>query len=372
MKQLTWVLGTCVALVLLTSGCLSSYLPARLQIASQDDPTIDRWVADKQYGRAIKALEDREKRKPSARARHKLQEVHTAAANHEKEIIKKAQTKMKAGRWQSAFVVIDEALQQYPESNKLHRYRESISRKQTGSIKRSNLQLVAAKAMYLSRIRPIFHELNKLDPDDADIQWKLKATDLEIVETAKSLSASGANAIKQLDLETAQRYLELADQLNPTPENTQALADLAHLRVTRLAQQPKLSSPPPDKAQEARLNKLIRSVRGALRRGDLESSAGLLNQAQGIAPEDSEVVKLRLALESSTHQRVAQLVHRGNELYSKGRIDQARVSWKKALTFDPNNPQIQSSVDRAERVLSTLRKIQNHNDQKPVPPPVVF
>jgi len=361
-----------LSLVVTLSSCMNSIMPIQFSM-TKNDRTIDQYIADKQFGRAIKALEKRIRNNPTRqRTKIWLLEVKNKAKKFETGIIVKAIHKTKQGKWQGAFVIVDDALHYYPDSRRLNRYRESLSKRQSKSIKRARVRLVSAKTDYLLRVKPVYAELSKLDPTDSDISWKFKKTELEISETAKSLSISGAQAIKQNDYAIAQLYLELADQLNPTQDNTIALANLAQLRAkmqdrarriaakrrARLAKKPLTKSL---KVQQKKLKKLADRIRFSLMRGNYDRASKLLAKAHHISPEHPEIAKLRLALDSSVNRKVNQLVHIGNKLYSKGRIEQARRSWKRALKLDPKNSQIKSSVERATRVLSKLREIKNQS-----------
>ncbi len=353
------------------SGCLQSFIPIQL---SARDSKIDQWVSDKQFGRAIRAMEHKTKKQPSKRNKIKLLEIKTAAARFEKRIIARVNKKTRNGKWSSAFVILDDSLRSFPESKKLNHYRLSLSSTQTKTIKHARLKLVAIQAQYLLQTKPIYAKLAKVDPADTDIAWKLKKTILEIKETSHSLFVSGTQAIKQKNLELAQSYLELADQLNPTQNTTKALADLAQLRITRLQMRhqrlakmraAKIRTPlnNQQKLKHKKLMSLARTIRGALRRAEYDRASKILSKVSLIAPDHPEIARLRLDVDRSIHSKVRTLVHRGNDLYSKGHIKQARSSWTQALKLSPQNKQVQSSVARANRVLSKLREIKSSKIQ---------
>jgi len=368
MKKTVFKLAA-LAMAAMLSSCVSSFIPIQFG-GSQDDRTIHQYITDNQYGRAIKALERRIERNPSQRNKIWLLKVKTNSNKYSNQIIAKARYKIKHGKWQVAFVLVDDAIHNYPESKRLNRYREYLSKKQSKSIKFARIKLVSAKSEYLLRLKPVYVELNRLDPSDDDISWKLKKTNLEISETAKSLSIAGAQAVKQNNFKIAQLYLELADQLNPTQENTRALANLAQNRIQRIdrarrraaRRQRRLADKPlslNQKAKQKKLNVLANQIRYTLMRGNYDKASTLLMKAHNISPDHPDITKLRLALDSSVNRKVSQLVHKGNSQYSKGRIELARRSWTRALKLDPKNIQIKSSVARAERVLSKLREIKN-------------
>ncbi len=360
----------------LVTGCFS--LPSILQVPSDDNAKatgIELWVSSKQFGRAIKAAEDNVKAAPSKSNNAKLAEVRVAAALYEKNTINKAQQKIRRGKWQGAFVVVNEALEHYPSSNKLRLYSKKLAQKQSTKIRKLRYSLLASNAANLLRNKPIYQAYAKLDPQDADVAWKLKKVRIDIIEMAKSATIAGKQSIQDKDYGYAQKYLELADQLNPSAENTKALADLAQSRIIRIqrnlrkiakAKALKLKIPlsKEQKAQHQKLRRLIITLRTALRRSDYDRANKLLLQANGISTDHPEIEKLRLALYNSIHAKVSQLVRNGNDLYSKGRIEQARVSWKRALKLDPKNSHIQSSVERANRVLAKLREIKKQQPRK--------
>lgn len=364
-----------LSLPVLLTGCMSVSNLLPIQFGQTDTSKIDRWISDKQFGRAIKALEKMVEEEPNRRNKIKLAETRNLAAQYEKTVIRNTRKKIRLGRWQGAFVYLDDAISHYPESRRLSQFRTSLSRRQSKKIQQARLKLVAMQATNKLRMLPIYRELNRLDPQDPDIAWQLKRTRLEIIEMGKSLTASGKEAIRQNNFELAQRYLELADQLNPTQENTKALADLAQKRIIKI--QRKLAEAikrrkeknrkPLSVAQKSRRMKLHRltiALRAALKDSKFDQATKLLNQAYAISLDHPEIEKLRMALDNSIHAKVSQLVHSGNEYYSKGRIEQARSSWKQALKLDPKNTHILSSVERANRVLAKLREINGKKSKK--------
>ncbi len=372
-KKIVKILILCMPVLLTGCATVSNLLP--IQFGQTDTTKIDRWISDKQFGRAIRALEKIVKEEPTRRNRIKLAETRNLAAQYEKAVIQKTRQKIRRGKWQGAFVYLDDAISHYPESRRLSQFRTSLSRRQSKKIQQTRLKLVAMQATNKLRMLPIYRELNRLDPQDSDIAWQLKKTRLEIIEMGKSLTASGREAIRQNNFELAQRYLELADQLNPTQENTRALADLAQKRIIQI--QKKLAEAikrrkeknrkPLSVAQKSRRMKLRRltvALRAALKSSDYDKANKLLTQAYAISLDHPEIEKLRMALDNSIHAKVNQLVHSGNEYYSKGRIEQARSSWKKALKLDPKNTHILSSVERANRVLAKLREINGKKAKK--------
>lgn len=361
-----------IAMMIPLSGCLSNYLPVQL---SARDSKIDQWVADKQFGRAIRAMQRKAKKYPTKRNKVRLLDIKTAASRYEKRIIARVSKKTRQGKWSSAFVVLDDSLRNYPESKRLNRYRLRLSRTQTKTIQNTRLKLVEVQSQYLLRIKPIYSELARLDPADTDIAWKLKKTTIEIKEIARSLYTSGIQAIKEKKLELAQSYLELADQLNPTSSSTKALADLAQMRITRLIvlherraqERAKRIKTPLNRNQRLKRKKLMaltRTIRVALRRAEYDRAGKMLSKVSNIAPDHPEIAKLRLALDSSIHRKVRTLVHRGNDLYSKGHIRRARSSWKQALKLSPKDKQVLSSVERANQVLIKLDAINGNKKAK--------
>ena len=144
MKTITKTLKiTLIILVTsLVTGCFS--LPSILQVPSDDNAKatgIELWVSSKQFGRAIKAAEDNVKAAPSKSNKAKLAEVRAAAALYEKNTINKAQQKIRRGKWQGAFIVVNEALEHYPSSNKLRLYSKKLAQKQTAKIRKLRYSL---------------------------------------------------------------------------------------------------------------------------------------------------------------------------------------------------------------------------------------
>lgn len=360
----------CLAVILVS--CTFPMQPTHPD-TKKDKLTIKQYIADKQFGRAIKLLEKRARKKPTRFNKVRLQKVRNIARKFENKVISKSQHKIKQNDWQSAFVMLDDALHQYPNSTKLNRYRHLITRQQTKNIKLAHIRLVAAKSDYLLRVKPIYAELNRLDPTDSDIQWKLRKTNIEISETAKSLHVSGRVEMNENQYETALKYLELAHQLSPTRKNTQALANLVRLRKNRLekvrqrtqSQIRALANKPmsnTQRSQQFQLKKLKNRITHHLKYGNYGKAKNLLSKADHISPLHPEVIhpdiiKLRSEMYDSVNRKVNDLIHIGNEEYSKGKIEQAKKSWSGALKLDPNNKQIKNSVERADRVLSKLQEI---------------
>jgi len=67
------------------------------------------------------------------------------------------------------------------------------------------------------------------------------------------------------------------------------------------------------------------------------------------------------------HRRIRENVNQGIELgrklYSQGQVEQALAVWNKLRDLDPDNENLLSHIDRAERVLEKVKKLRE--EQKP-------
>jgi tetratricopeptide (TPR) repeat protein len=170
------------------------------------------------------------------------------------------------------------------------------------------------------------------------------------------------------ELDDAQHCLALSQALHDTPPVRTALEQLARRRQEqqRLEELAKQRSREQDlRRRKARLHDQIQE---AIAEGKWHKAQADLRRLMKLDPGNHGLTGLKKALDEAVAVRIRQLLDKGNALYRKGRIQEAKTAWEAVLALDPKQQQAQANVKRAERVLNKLRELKQQAP-KTAPPP---
>ncbi len=340
-------------LLLTLSGC--SALPV-LRPAS--DSQVNTWVAEQRYGRAIAALQARGNGHPGPADRARLRKVRAAADAYDRDMSAEVVRRQARGDWQGASTLLDKALDHYPQGKRLNETRRLLRSQQKERLQQLEAKLLIAKAQWLQRSVPIRGEIARTDPGDLYAKWLASQARLEQTETAQRLTDLGNSALQRHDLALAAQCLHLADSLHSSEETTRALAKLARLKQREAQKDRRVQAK--ERAQKSQ--KLLARVRQAMSKGDLREARRQLAQLSELDTSSPEATRLQQDLDAAIDAKVEELSTRGDRLYTRGHIRQARDSWQSALELDPDNERLLSRIERAERVLEKLNELKGQGD----------
>jgi tetratricopeptide (TPR) repeat protein len=349
-------------MLLLLAGC--TYLPPLFE---PDEKQLEQWIRDEYYGKAIPALENRFKRKPTKVLESRLNALRLRADQYDKEQARKVLEQHGKDNWKQALVFLNEGLQHYPQGKQLGKARHLLKDQQDTLVRRLHAQLLLARAQWLLSAFSLQEEIGRVDPA-ANIVHESEATRSEIESTANELYRMGMKALELDDLDLADSCFTMSQRLYPGSKVGRAI-----MRLTRLKQEEKRKRLEKEKAarlkqelarQEKERKKLVvlnQKIVDALNNDKLPLARKLLKELKSLQGDTRKVAELEKALNQAIKTRLASILNRGNQQYKNGQIEQARETWKKALELDPDNKEVKRHITRAETVLKRLKEIKKNS-----------
>ncbi|GEM_PF-4637309 len=353
------------ALLPLLLGACAQYLPWTTQPGPAD---IDRMVADDDYGEALAALQRIPADAPDAALlRAKRLQVRARAARYAAARLAAAGEQEQRGNWHRAEEILRDALKHDPGATDLKAMLRELQARRVRRERELERTMLIARGEWLSRVIPAREELRRIASFGLLDRLRLARLDWERRDVAKELLSAGSQALRDGQFEDARRCLTLSRKLEDTPPVQAALARLAARRDQELREEERARQRSREAELRRRETRLHDKVQEAIAEGDWHRAQVDLKRLMKLAPGNRELVTLKEALDEAVAARIRQLLDQGNGLYRRGHIRQAKDAWEAVLALDPNQPQAQANVKRAQRVLDKLRELK---EQAPAKPPV--
>src|SRR3990172_3690273 len=274
---------------------------------------VNELVAEQEFGQALERLKDIPETHPEYAFLHKkLGEVRKAAAGYEQTIVKAMRRKLEQGDWSGALDHVNHGLQKYPSSAVLKQGREEVLKRRDQRIDDLKAEILLAKGRWLAEDVLLRKELARLHPSDT----------------------IGA-AVRDLSQQIAEREEEAR-------------------RTKHRAQQ--------EKPQQDYI-RLVGLVTQAMNKGELQKAREIASKLAKMDPSNPEVEQPQQRLNEAIAATVNQMLEQASKLYREEKIEEAEKTWKGVLELDPSNKQAQIGMERAARVLESLRLL-----KKPEPP----
>ncbi len=320
---------------------------------------IDAWLGDQNYGSALTALANIPADSPRRELLLKRRaQVLEQAHEYEQAELDLVRNKEDDQDFASAFTELRIALANYPQSKLLAKEQQRLLPQQQHELHEIHDQLLITRVQYLFEALSFQGRLAQLDPDYSIQQL----TDLraELERSSGDLLECGQHSMREGKLTRAELCLTLAKRIQDTQLTRTALVTLEQQRVQRV--QATRSRVQKTKRQQA--DQLLERANEALARDDLQAARRALNNLLTINAGDTDALALRDAVNSAVAARSEELLRQGNQFYRSGNIEQAKRTWEQGLLIDPENTQLLTNVQRAERVLQNLQELQSKELQR--------
>lgn len=354
-RRLLWLLPL---LALLQSGCtlFTSY--------SKGEGQIERWVKEKQYGRALKVLGRVDPKDPDyLQAADQRRQVEALAATYEHDVRQRNNHLLKQGKWAQALNSYDEALQRLPDSAVLKDGLARLHRQQARELEQLELERLIDHGKWLKKTLPTFRTITRVDPRSSSARSRLEKKQREAGEVADELALYGNRSLANNQLQQADQLLTLAAELSDAPAIQGSLK--------KLRQQQTLAKKQQRSERQKRLQRQQAAERK--RRNTIDTRLGQFNQAyhdrqyqqarthlQALADSNLETSRYRALQQQLNHaivQEASRLFESGVNAYSRGQFEQAASRWREVLLLQPQHKQAQENLQRAERVLKKLQQL---------------
>ncbi len=318
-----------------------------------DMETIEMWVKQEHYGEALNALSnipsENSKREQLLQRR---QEIAELASQFERRSIEQVEKLLAEKKWGESKQALQLALDKYPESTLLQEGHKALNKTFEERQAQIEQQLLINEGRWRLENMVLFNELDLLASDfDITRQWELWDFLRQRRETSDKLVACGLKAVEDEDTAKAESCLNLAKQIYSTPESAYALRRLAELnRIVdeRNAQR-----------RQVQARKLVGSIKRALDENNLIFARTELSRLQAMDPNNPDSDLLAQRLDKQIQARLKKGLEEGGQLYSQGEVEAALNLWIELKKISPNNNELLTRIERAERVLENVRRMKS-------------
>lgn len=344
--------------LLLLSGC------AFINSFNSDlDKQVDTWMAQHEYAKILDTLKYIRPSNPKYKLlQKKRHQAIVAAKRYERTQISESLNLIEKGQWHKAELTLQNAMDKLPDNQALHKaYQEFIAQRQQ-YLNSLYTQLTINKAQWLVKNKPVEQQLQRTLPDDYPTRRTTQTYKHDSRQVRQKLLECGAQAEKKGELELARHCYQLADKLQPDHELKQKLA-----RIRAQLEQPSQTSTRQTPTLSILGQNLLQKSKKALQAGNLKLA---LRHYEKIPDDDKQLPEVRsydTAMQQRIHENVKQGIELGRKLYSQGQVEQALAVWNKLRELDPDNENLLSHIDRAERVLDKIKQLRKEQQTQPAP-----
>jgi hypothetical protein len=334
-----------IALVLFTSGCALLYT-----FDDQLEQRIDTWIQQQEYGKALATLEYvRPTHAKYDRLLKKKQQILTLSKSLADDTVRRSQQHMKVYQWQEADNLYQQGLEKMPHNPQLESAYQEFNKQRDHYLTTLHYQLFIYKAQWLNKNTRIQHDLAHATPNDSSATRALKQHDEEVQTVYQELLHCGMDSINQNELELAEQCLLLAEQLQPGGKSQTALSQVQEQLA--LLEKRKTNITP------RQTEELLELSKQAMGKNNLKQSQKLFNQIPAKDHSLTPIKQFKKSLDERIANNVSQGIEMGRKLYSQGEVENALAVWNDLRELDPDNEQLDSHIERANRVLNKLKTL---------------
>jgi tetratricopeptide (TPR) repeat protein len=224
-------------------------------------------------------------------------------------------------------------------------------------------EILLAKGRWLAEDVLLRKELALVAPKNLMRKWELGRTLHAVEKTAEELYECAERAKNESNFELAKRCLTLADRLHPSDTMWAAVRDLGQQIAEREEEARRTGHRAHQEKPQQDYNRLVGLAVQAMNKGELQKAREIVSKLGKMDPNNPEVQQLQQRLNEAISATVNQMLEQASKLYREEKIEEAEKTWKGVLELDPANKQAKVGMERATRVLESLRQL-----KKPEPP----
>jgi tetratricopeptide (TPR) repeat protein len=255
-------------------------------------------------------------------------------------------------QWREADQIYARALKYVPDSEILQAARKQMEERREAREQTLRAELSINEGEQLLKDERSYEQIAQLKPSSLLTRLEINAYERKRRTVSAELLTQGKLAIERRDYSLARRCLAIAQRLEPTEE----VGDALQLADARLNKTGRVSSLP-SRVRESSLQARIDEYQQTLQKGDLSLARQQLTQLQQQFPDNADLQTLDAQLRILIEAKVVAASQHAKVLYSEGNVQQALSLWEEILPLDPDNPDLQLNISRAQRVLENLRAL---------------
>lgn len=305
---------------------------------------INQLVNQQQYDKAIASYQElSEKDKASIN----LKDLQKSRSKYEKTniaYIKKLQQKK---QYEQAREQLAKAQQNIPSSEALKKLQQKQTKIEQQHQQKYQLKYNKVLADFYLKEAPLIKQLAKVESGEP-YQALVQTREQEIKDVANSLGEQGMQAYAKKDTQTANEFLGLANQLQPTPLWKKTLARMAKTKKKKQVVAQKKAA----KKTSSHLEKLQNTYNQQFAQSAWLKARATLKKVSTLKLSSKEQQWLNSEkdrLHNITNSIAQEKNKRGKVLYSKGYIEKALATWKEGLQYAPKSQDIKDNIERAEK-----------------------
>jgi tetratricopeptide (TPR) repeat protein len=336
------------ALVLL-AGCASAPL------APQFDPEeYARLLDQRQFANARILLLDAPAEQLNEGQRRALgEQLDLAGELYVEDLLNSAAEQERQQRWYQAGQYYREGIDALPHNTALLEAYEGYLAQQQGYMNEVHGQLKLHRAKLLPREIELTHLLVSADPRNQQLQNSLYDMELEAASLVSFLTPLAQQAYDEGNFPQARIYDEQILQLGESAQSRQRIA-VIDARQNREAQRVAQGRQQADKKKH---DVLLRNYDEAMQQADYLQARETLRQLDALGFDGPVAHGERERLEGLINAASTRLVAEGKKFYTRGKLDSAIDSWRKALVFNPDNPDLVGRIKRAETFQANYQRL---------------
>ncbi len=355
--------------VVFAQGC--TYMNAR---SSHVLEKVDLLVEEDRYARAQVVLSHvPESHADYSKVAALIAGIDKQTIVYEQRVLEEGMALEKSGALYRAKQYYQAALKNVPDSEKINQAYQMLNFKLGTRVAELELDLLLLQAEWLKNTVRIQGELALITPGSWLQESRWERDKERSKKVAELLAERGKIALEQGDLTHAEKLLNLAWQLNPTPmigELKQAVEQGLQLLVQQkqaIANEQLQFQAENERRQQQIVIESRQRMRAILNSSLLKAidNLELINALDYVARlkllgdlnerEMALAQRLALLLDRQVKESIAQ----GVEHYGVGRYIEAMNAWRNALALDPENEQALEHIGRAERILEKLQRLRD-------------
>ena len=334
-----------ILLALSLNGCALIYsysdnLPQR----------IDQWTLDNKYSLALDTIGYIKPNHKNYRLLQKKKKtILKKMFNYESGVITKSSQLAQQGEWIKAIKLIDQASPNITNKEKINKHREALLMQRNKLITLYENNILYHQAKNLVDKMPLYEKINKTVSSSESNQLDIADFNDARHETSLRLAERSEQQYNNSLYDDALTTIEFALKLNPNKEITSQLKNIE----TRIKAELKLLEASYIKKSKILLGKLSQGYSHLILKEAKETITWLKKSKEPSYLELAEKLKERL------NAGVKQRFEAARSLYSKGKTQEALSIWLELKELEPENIKLQSHINRAEKILTKLKKLTN-------------
>mgnify|MGYP000465820008 CR=1 FL=1 len=278
--------------------------------------------------------------------------VKSRASHYQQEKLAAIRTHMAAGEWSQASTTLDFLQANMLPNDTLQTFADIYHNKRSAYLEELERRIVLIEARSLPSALPLYQQWRDADDQNEWLARRLQQQQGHRERLVAALDSYVDCASNNQDYPLALKYLKLAQGLQASESRAAQLRDLQGRMAQRRSDRAKAPMAAERREQMA-------TYADTLARHDWLAARKLLASMRRESPNEPILTGLQAELDEKIDVLVVEAREEGEKLYSAGEIEQALSVWAGALQLRPEDTELASNIERAQRILNKVKSLQD-------------